>query len=445
MSAIQAAGTSTEQRPWELTWTPAFVAFLTYMFVIVTYKFGVATLTMAVALASLLVQRERVRVPKFLWLFAAWTAWAGVGYAVTAYPDQVWPNLIEQGKLLLVALVAVNALRTTAQIRYFMLFLLLSYLLFPVRATLVNYATGYRVFGRALGPFIYDNPNDLAAVTVLMLGPALALWATESRRNLFRWIGLASAAPFLVTIMLTQSRGAFLALLGMALPSGIALVRQRPRVAVGFAVLVGVALYLAPAGLWERLAGLRKATSVATIGEMDPEGSARERFALLQTAVRMIGNRPVLGVGLGAYAQANAHYSPAVGQRDTHNTYLNIAAETGLPGLVLFLGLVTSVLRGARHVRRAWPGRTEVVRWLQYGFLGYLIAGMFASFSKLTFLYIFLSLLWSASQAMQAQSSAASSSEPLPIPPDHATTSPTDIPAERLSTAGDDSRSPHAI
>jgi len=39
------------------------------MFVIVTYKFGVATLTMAVALASLLVQRERVRVPKFLWLF----------------------------------------------------------------------------------------------------------------------------------------------------------------------------------------------------------------------------------------------------------------------------------------------------------------------------------------------------------------------------------------
>jgi len=49
------------------------------MFVIVTYKFGVATLTMAVALASLLVQRERVRVPKFLWLFAAWTAWAGVG------------------------------------------------------------------------------------------------------------------------------------------------------------------------------------------------------------------------------------------------------------------------------------------------------------------------------------------------------------------------------
>jgi len=181
-----------------------------------------------------------------------------------------------------------------------------------------------------------------------MLGPALALWATESARVCFGWIGLASAAPFLVTIMLTQSRGAFLALLGMALPSGIALVRQRPRVAVGSPCSSGGAVPR-PCRVVGAPGGLRKATSVATIGEMDPEGSARERFALLQTAVRMIGNRPVLGVGLGAYAQANARYSPAVGQRDTHNTYLNIAAETGLPGLVLFLGLVTSVLRGARQ------------------------------------------------------------------------------------------------
>jgi len=69
---------------------------------------------------------------------------------------------------------------------------------------------------------------------------------------------------------------------------------------------------------------------------------------------------------------------------------------------------VTSVLRGARHVRRAWPGRTEVVRWLQYGLPRYLVAALFASVSKLTFPYIFLSLLWSASQAMQAQSSSAS-------------------------------------
>jgi O-antigen ligase len=409
-------------RPPQLAWTPTFVVFLAYIFIIVTYRVNIATVVMAVALLTMFLEREPVRVPTFLWLFAAWMAWAGVGYAASSYPDHVWPSLIEQGKVLLVTLVAVNAIRTTAQVRFFMLFVLLSYLLFPVRSTLVNYVVGYTRFGRAVGPFLYQNSNDLAALTILVLGPALALGTSGSRRSLLRWIGLACAIPLVVTIVLTQSRGAFLALGGMALPSGIALARHRPRVAAGFAALVGLTLYLAPAGLWDRLAGLRKAASVATIGEMDPEGSARERFAVLRTAVRIVADHPVLGVGLGAYEQANARYSPAVGQRDTHNTYLNVAAETGLPGLVLFLGLVTSVLRGARHARRAWRGQAEAVRWLQYGFIGYLIAGMFASFSKLTFPYIFLGLLWSASQAMQAQRSPANSSERLPMHPDHAMT-----------------------
>jgi len=184
--------------------------------------------------------------------------------------------------------------------------------------------------------------------------------------------------------MLTQSRGAFLALLGMALPSGIALVRQRPRVAVGFAVLVGVALYLGPC----RVVGAPgRACARPPVSQRSAKWTPRgpRENGLRCSADRRPLDREPPGArrGLGAYAQANARYSPAVGQRDTHQHILEHRSGAGLPGLVLFLGLVTSVCVCARHVRRAWPGRTEVVRWLQYGFLGYLIAGMFASFSKL--------------------------------------------------------------
>jgi len=224
--------------------------------------------------------------------------------------------------------------------------------------------------------------------------------------------------------MLTQSRGAFLALLGMALPSGIALVRQRPRVAVGFAVLVGVALYLAPAGLWGAPGRPAQGHQCRNDREMDPEGSARERFALLQTAVRMVEDHPVLGVGLGAYAQANARYSPAVGQRTRTEHTLNIAAETGLPGLVLFLGLVTSVLRGgaSRSAARV-PGRTEVVRWLQLRLPRLSRSPRYSPlFRNSRSRTSSSACFWSASQAMQAQSSSASSSEPLSIQPDHAST-----------------------
>jgi O-antigen ligase len=297
-----------------------------------------------------------------------------------------------------------------------MLFTLASYILFPARSTLVNYVTGNTLLGRAVGPFIYDNPNDLASVTILMLGPAVALWAESARGSPIGWIGLAGAAPLIVIIVLTQSRGAFLAVATMALPSAIALARRRPRVVMVFAALVTLALYLAPGTFWNRIGGLRRGTSVETIGEMDPEGSARQRFALLQTAIRIIKDHPMLGVGLGAYAEANAQYSPALGYRDTHNTYLNIVAETGLAGLALFLGLVASVLRDVREARRrahrVLPAQAEMLRWLQYGLCGYLIAGLFGSYSHLTFPYVFLALLWSASQTVRAQCKPVSAAQP---------------------------------
>jgi O-antigen ligase len=416
MSGILADHVGLGRQPAQVNWTPAFVGLLAYVFVIMTYRLPIGTVVMAGAFVSLLLQRQSLRVPPFLWLFAAWTAWAVVGYMTTPYPDVVRESLIERGKLLLVTFVAINALRTGTQVRYFMLFTLVSYILFPARSTLVNYVTGNTLLGRAIGPFIYVNPNDLAAVTILMLGPAVALWAEGAPGSPIRRIGLAGAAPLLVIIVLTQSRGAFLALATMALPSAIALARRRPRAVTAFAALVALALYLAPGTFWKRIGGLRRGTSVETIGEMDTEGSARQRFAVLQTAIRIIEDHPLVGVGLGAYREANAQYTPALGHLDTHNTYLNVLAETGLAGLALFLGLVASVLRGAREARRrarrALPAQAEMLRWLQYGLCGYFIAGLFGSYSHLTFPYVFLALLWSASQTVRAQCKPVSAAQP---------------------------------
>ena len=426
MTAISADQPSAGQRPWQVTWTPTFILFLAYLFTIVTGRLPVGTVVMVLALCSLLVQRTTLRIPPFLWLFVAWTMWALVGYAMTLYPEPVEQALIEHGKVFLVALVAVNALRTGTQIRFFIMFVLLSYILFPARSTLVNYLHGYTLFGRAVGPFIYGNPNDLAAHTILLLGPALALWACASRGSPARMLGLGGAALLTVVIVLTQSRGAFLALGAMALPSTITLARRRPRAVVGLAACLGLALYLAPASFWERMQGLSKGTSVETIGEMDAEGSARQRFAVLQAATRIIRDHPGVGVGFGAYEFAQHRYNPALGYLDTHNTYLNVLAETGVPGLALFLGIVISVLRGVRDARRragrVLPVEAEMLRWLQYALVGYLIAGVFGSFAKLAFLYVYLALLWCAARVVSAEGVAPSARAPRLPHPDRATT-----------------------
>src|SRR5258708_13241647 len=161
MTAVSAEPASAGQRPGLQTWTPTFVLFLAYLFAILTGRFPLGAVVMVAAIASLCLQRATLRTPGFLGLFAAWTLWAALGYGVTSYPEVVGDSLTERAKVVLVTLVAVNALRRWTQIHYFILFVLVSYVLFPARSTLVNYFPGSTLFRPPLAPFLSPHPNHL--------------------------------------------------------------------------------------------------------------------------------------------------------------------------------------------------------------------------------------------------------------------------------------------
>src|SRR3989442_2757897 len=98
MSGILADHVGLGRQPAQVNWTPAFVGLLAYVFVIMTYRLPIGTVVMAGALVSLLLQRQSLLVPLFLWRFAAWTAWAGVGYLTTPYPCAVREAPLEGGQ-----------------------------------------------------------------------------------------------------------------------------------------------------------------------------------------------------------------------------------------------------------------------------------------------------------------------------------------------------------
>jgi len=130
-----------------------FVLFTAYTFMILTYRATGATIVMVLALVCVVLQRAVVRAPAFLWVFAAWVGWAGLSYALNPTADaELWDALIEHGKLILVVLVAVNALRTPTQIRRFLLFLVVSLWSFrPVRhCRTMSWVHGLRARGRAV-------------------------------------------------------------------------------------------------------------------------------------------------------------------------------------------------------------------------------------------------------------------------------------------------------
>lgn len=69
--------------------------------------------------------------------------------------------------------------------------------------------------------------------------------------------------------------------------------------------------------------------------------NAIQRFAFFEDGLELFRRSPVVGLGLGAFASAaNSVQSFYYYTKYTHNHYIQVLAETGLVGLVLFLGLL---------------------------------------------------------------------------------------------------------
>jgi O-antigen ligase len=132
------------------------------------------------------------------------------------------------------------------------------------------------------------------------------------------------------------------------------------------------------------------------------------RTSLWTVGVRMFEARTKTGVGIGNFPVASIHYllQPGAIQRDdliiskplvAHNTYLQFAAETGLPGVSLFLLLVASslgaTLRSARTFRGHERPELEVLaRSLFAATIGYLAASLFISSNYSKLLWMLLAL-----------------------------------------------------
>ena len=188
----------------------------------------------------------------------------------------------------------------------------------------------WRVFGT------FFNPNFLAGYLCLTMPVTLALaLATSGDRKELRWLLGFWAWMQMVAILLTGSRfGTASAVLALAVLVGWmawnrSWNRQR---AVLFAVVclavLGAALFTA------RSLTARVTPQAAQAGEH----SGGFRVWTWRGTMRMVQAHPLLGSGLGTYEIAYPRHAYVGFTRLAHNSYLQIAAEAGVPALILLLG-----------------------------------------------------------------------------------------------------------
>jgi putative inorganic carbon (hco3(-)) transporter len=293
---------------------------------------------------------------------------------------------------------------------------------YPARGTLFNYfIAGYTMFGRALWNFIYGNSNDLAALTFFPMSLAIATFLTEPPGWIKR-AALVGLGVLPLIVLLTQSRGAMIAMVVSGILFYIVYAKGKRVKSLAWAVAVSILVIpFVPQSAWNRFSGLRWLGSTETVAYADPEGSAEARYNIWRIARVIISENPVSGIGLGNYPLANAMTAPrvgvpdaALGFRDTHSTYLNVAAETGIPGLALFMTMIAMVAIPAELVRRRAKGtpRAAQLLALELGLCAYMLAGIFGSFGKLSFLYIQLATIWLVTDLTKRELMSGASAAP---------------------------------
>jgi O-antigen ligase len=403
-------------------WSLSFIGVLLYIFVTTTYRLPVGDVAMACALFGLFLLRGQLRFPPSAILYFSLLIWACVGLMLSPYPTVVVEEIWNGVKVGLILLAIVNALRSPSQLRFFIVFFLACFGSHPARGTLINYVTGNADFGRAAWNYIYENSNDMAALTLLQLSMALGLIMTE-RKGIIRLGAIFALGVFPIVILMTQSRAVMVGL-GVFTLLAIAGHKRKLRSLAVLAFVGVLTVAIAPKGVWERMSGLANVTDTENLRAVDAEGSAEQRWMIWKAGAQIVNSNPIAGVGLGAYQYANGDVSAILGKKDAHSTYLTFAAENGYPGLILFLLLVGVTIARSRRVRKrtgaVLPGPAQQLRYLEIGLIAFLVAGIWGSYGKLAFLYVHIALIWAMAAAIEAEwrrtHAAAASGAAVPLP-----------------------------
>ena len=141
-------------------------------------------------------------------------------------------------------------------------------------------------------------------------------------------------------LILTQSRGAFLALLVV----GFFIFRESKKKWL----LVLAALLVAFAG-WQVMTDEQKDRYLSLVGasETSNAATASGRFQGMLTEFSIGLERPIVGHGLGTTPEAKTH--TIGGRQASHNLYAELLIELGIVGMLLFLAFLLNVYRALKR------------------------------------------------------------------------------------------------
>ena len=264
-----------------------------------------------------------------------------------------------------------------------------------------------------LGHLYYYDANDFATFAVSAMPFGLYL-LHRGRRTLSRVFAAIALGMLTLAFVYTGSRGGFIALVAVG---AFIVIRYRGialRWRASATVLVAVVL-LATASdqYWRQMSTI---LSDADYNRTEETG----RLQIWQRGIGYMLEYPVFGVGPANFQAAEGMLSPhaerqqfGIGVRwnAAHNSFVQVGAELGIPGLLLFLAIITSTFcalrRAAQNLRASRrPQRTaaELTQALTASLIGFLVGAFFLSLAYSEMFFTLVSLAVALQKVTQSRS-----------------------------------------
>ena len=342
-------------------------------------------------LAVVIINRERIEVPRMFWPLAAY---AGVTLVASLFSANRAVSFADCKQLLLFAIVPITyrlfrGERSLTVVDLVITVGALNAVYGIVQYGILDYDNVARRVQGNLGHYMTYSG-------VIMLVACIAVARVMFRRRERIWAALVLPAV-LVALVLTLSRNAWVgACAGIGTLFLLRDLRSVFRMAALLLVVMGLLIAFAPASVSDRFSSMLSlkdtygdsATITSTVQ------SNRDRLAMIKSGFRIIKDYPLTGVGPDMVIQVYPGYlePTAVSQRSSHlhNVPLQIAAERGLPALGIWCWFVATLLTDFFRLRRTSPLPSLAAGGIAC-VVAMLAAGMFEyNFGDSEFLMLFL-------------------------------------------------------
>ena len=292
---------------------------------------------------------------------------------------------------------------------------------------------------RLAGPI--GEQNRYAQNMLMLLPLGLFVFLGESSRRLrilaLLFTGLAGCG-----LLLSFSRGSAVGFLLVVV--SMLFLRTITLRQLGI-ILVPVALALAALPQYRtRMSTLTETAMLAAssgLASQEMESSMKRRVTEMVAAGAVFVDHPTIGVGPGMFKYYSAEYGNRLGlrriteTRKAHSLYLEVAAESGILGVLCFFSAVALTLQrlvvSRKRLLESRPGESPeerrerlrlacLVAGFMLALIAYLATGLFLHLAYIRFFYLMLALAGAAAGIAMAQCGSPSFGAPSAEPPSEA-------------------------